>query len=198
MNLRFGAPVDCSDQTCGTLTRVVVDPQRWAVTHLVVEPPDGEVVARLVPIDLVAAVGDRVKLGCTSAHWHELPYLEEVQLVDEPAETYWGALLLWPLTGDSAEDQRRVVVEHLPPGEAEISNANDVRATDGPAGRLDGVVIDDHQGLTFLLLREGHLWRRKEVAIPAHSIEALTDVIRVRLSKGEIADLPGPGHDSPD
>lgn len=116
MELRFGLPVDCADEGCGTLARVVVDPERWEVTHCVVTPSLGDLHARLVPIDLVAAGGDRIRLTCTGAHWHELPYLDEIQRTTAPAEDYWGALLLWP---------------------------NPVRPPDGHSGRLKGVVIDD-------------------------------------------------------
>jgi hypothetical protein len=70
-----------------------------------------------------------------------------------------------------------VVVEHLPPGEAEMSATSEARATDGHIGRLKGVVLDDRHRLTYLLLREGHLLRKKEVPIPA-SLEAVADVLR--------------------
>ena len=177
MELRFGVPVDCADERCGTLTRVVVDPHRWEVTHIVVTPPSGDLLARLVPIDLVAGGGGRIRLTCLDAQWHELPYLEEIRFTREPAEDYWGALLLWPLTGGTGQGERRVVVERLPPGEVEISAGNGVRPADGHRGRLNGVVIDDRHRLTLLLLREGHLWRKKEVAIPAPSLEAVADIL---------------------
>jgi hypothetical protein len=44
------------------------------------------------------------------------------------------------------------------------------------------VVIDDRHRLTLLLLREGHLWRKKEVAIPAPSLEAVADILQLRTS----------------
>ena len=182
MELRFGVPVDCADESCGTLARVVVDPHLWEVTHVVVTPPGGELLARLVPIDLVAGGGGRIRLTCLAAHWHELPYLEEIQLTREPAEDYWGALLLWPLSGGTGGGERRVVVEHLPPGEVGISASDGVRPPDGHSGRLKGVVIDDRHRLTLLLLREGHLWRKTEVAIPAPSLEAVADMLQLRTS----------------
>jgi hypothetical protein len=143
-----------------------------------------------VPIDLVAGAGNRVRLTCTWAEWRRQPYLEDVEFVDGPASDSLGGLLLWPLTSHPGAHDRPVVIEHLPPGEAAISEANQIRATDGAIGRLDGVVIDAHHRLTHVLLREGHLWRKKEVAIPNPSVEALGNEIRVTLSKDEIADLP--------
>ncbi|HEV3364627.1 MAG TPA: hypothetical protein VG795_10925, partial [Acidimicrobiia bacterium] len=190
MELRIGAPVDCSDKTCGTLTRVVADPRTWAVTHLVVEPPGGHVLARLVPIDLVAEAGKRVALTSTQDQWRRLPYVEEVQFVRDPGSGSWGQLILWPLVGPLGGADLPVVIEHLPPGQVEMSGANHIRSSDGPIGRVDGVVVDPDYRLTHILLQEGHLWRKKEVAIPARSVDALTDEIHVALSKHDIVDLP--------
>ena len=191
MELRIGAPVDCSDQACGKLTRVVVDARSWAVTHLVVEPSAGHIQARLMPIELVGEAGDRVALTCTQAQWCRLQYVEDVQFVHDTKSGSWGQLLLWPLVGPLGGADLPVVVEHLPPGEVDVSGGESVHATDGPIGRLDGVVIDPHRRLTHILLQDGHLWRKKEVAIPARSIEALTDdEIHVVLSKHEITALP--------
>jgi hypothetical protein len=190
MELRIGAPVDCSDETCGTLTRLVADPRSWTVTHLVVEPSGGHALARLVPVDLVAEAGGRVALRCTQDRWRRLPYVEEVQFVHDPESGSWGQLLVWPLVGPLGGADLPVVIEHLPPGEVEMSSANQIQASDGPIGRVDSVVVDPGYRLTHILLQEGHLWRKKEVAIPARSVEALTDEIHVALSKHDIADLP--------
>lgn len=191
MELRIGAPVDCSDQACGTLTRVVADPRSWRVTHVGVEPPAGHALARLVPLALVAETGERVTLNCTRVAWQRLPHLEDVQFVDDPAGRSWGPLLFWPLTGPFSGADLPLVVEHLPPGEVEISGTNDIWATDGPVGPLDGVVVDRDGRLTHLLLEEGHWWRKKEVPIPAGSLEGMqADEIHLKLSKDAIASLP--------
>ncbi len=101
-----------------------------------------------------------------------------------------GPLLLWPYYDILSDADVPVVVEHVPPGEVEIRPGDGVQATDGTAGRLDGVVVDADHRVTHILLGEGHLWRKEEVAIPAGSVEALTaDGVHVTLTKREIADL---------
>jgi hypothetical protein len=52
----LGSSVSCSDDPCGELTRMVVDPAARTVTHLVVEPPHRGGPSRLVPVRL-AEVG---------------------------------------------------------------------------------------------------------------------------------------------
>jgi len=62
----IGAEVSCEDGVCGDLRRVVVDPIKRAITHLVVEPKHRQNVGHLVPIDLVETT-DRTRAP-TSLH----------------------------------------------------------------------------------------------------------------------------------
>ena len=66
-----------------------------------------------------------------------------------------------------------------------------VHASDGWIGSVQGVVIDpkDHR-VTHVLLKEGHLWGRKQVAIPIGAASRLDDVIRVELTKAQVEQLP--------
>ena len=188
MELRFGTATDCSDGTCGRLTGIVLEPASWTVTHLVVEPAEGHPLARLIPMDLVAEAGDRLVLDCTHDRWRTFEYFEEVHFTDQAADQSWGGLLLWPLTTGA---EIPVVTEHLPADEVEISEADATRARDGFVGHLDGVIVDSNCHLTHVLVREGHLWRKKEVAILAASVERMAgDGIHVALTKHEIAKLP--------
>ena len=41
-----------------------------------------------------------------------------------------------------------------------------------------------------MLLQEGHLWGRKEVAIPISAVSRVADTIRLTISKQEAQDLP--------
>ncbi len=47
----------------------------------------------------------------------------------------------------------------------------------------------DHH-VTHVLLQEGHLWGRKQVAIPIRSTSSVGDEIRVELSKDQVQNLP--------
>ena len=44
--------------------------------------------------------------------------------------------------------------------------------------------------MTHVLLEEGHLWGRKQVAIPISATEKIQDTIRVDLTKEQIERLP--------
>jgi hypothetical protein len=52
-------------------------------------------------------------------------------------------------------------------GEVEIRRGDHVHASDGDIGRVHGLVIDPrNHRVTHVLLQEGDLWGRKQVAIP--------------------------------
>jgi hypothetical protein len=60
-----------------------------------------------------------------------------------------------------------VTYDKFPLGEVAVRRNDPVRATDGEVGKVHAIVIDsnDHN-VTHVLLQEGHLWGREEVAIP--------------------------------
>jgi hypothetical protein len=45
-----------------------------------------------------------------------------------------------------------------------------------------------------VLLKEGHLWGRKEVAIPVSAVTDVTDGIVLNLTKKQVEDLPPLSH----
>lgn len=94
---------------------------------------------------------------------------------------------------------RSVVVDSLPLGDVEVRRGQPVHATDGTIGRVQGLVIDprDHQ-VTHVLLQEGHLWGRKQVAIPISAVTTVTKGIRLALTKDQVQDLPPVDVDHPD
>jgi hypothetical protein len=51
--------------------------------------------------------------------------------------------------------------------------------------------------VTHVLLQEGHLWGRKEVAIQIGAVTGVEGGIRLNISKQEAADLPPVGIDHP-
>ena len=66
-----------------------------------------------------------------------------------------------------------------------------MQATDGDIGRVQGLVIDPaSRHVTHVLLQEGHLWGKKEVAIPIGAVASTRDGIQLKISKHEVQDLP--------
>jgi sporulation protein YlmC with PRC-barrel domain len=201
---RIGSHVTCTDGDCGELTRVVVDPVARAVTHLAVEPAHRRGLARLVPVQLAGlAAPDSVALACSVAEFEALDPAEETLFIPGSAgyQRYGPEQVLsWPyyrlgdevmFPDDEGKVSETVTTDAVPRGEVAVQRGGHVHATDGPVGRVEGLVIDpasDH--VTHILLQEGHLWGRKQVAIPIGAVAALDDGIRVNLSKHDIGHLP--------
>lgn len=207
----IGSHVSCSDGDCGELRRVVVDPLSRRLTHLVVEPSDGGL-ARLVPVDLVASSEGGISLRCPKARFDELEEAEEVHfLPGAPGEWGYqpGQMMSWPYyglgmggmsmglgglghgTGGPPAVPEAVTEDRLPPGEVEVRRGDSVHATDGDIGRVQGLVVNqtDHR-VTHILLQEGHLWGKKDVAIPIDAVTGVKAGVELRLSKDEVRDLP--------
>ena len=69
-----------------------------------------------------------------------------------------------------------------------------MHATDGDIGRLRGFRLDPASGqVAHVLLGEGHLWGREEVAIPFDQITGFDQGIRLSLTKKQVQDLPAAG-----
>ncbi|MGH9105903.1 MAG: hypothetical protein ACRDZX_08720 [Acidimicrobiales bacterium] len=219
----IGAEVSCQDGRCGELRRVVVDPIKRAITHLVVEPKHRQNMGHLVPIDLVeATTAQELRLRCTLAQFERLDDAEETEFLPGPSGQ-WGyqqnQMLSMPFfglrgmgmgmggmgmggmgmggmggmgMGGMGAQPQAVTYDKVPAGEVEVRRGQRVHASDGPIGRIRGLVVDpsDHQ-VTHVLLDEGHLWGKKEVSIPIGSVTGVDEGgVRLNLSKSEVGDLP--------
>jgi sporulation protein YlmC with PRC-barrel domain len=210
LEFTLGAEVSCSDGHCGEVSRLVVDPVARAVTHLVVDPKHGHALGRLVPLELVdpATSEPELELRCTRAEFDKLEPAEETQFLPTP-DSYPGygtdRVMAWPyygLRGGMGYDQwnaaQPVTNDTVPLGEVSIRRHEPVRATDGDIGHIQGLVIDPgNHHVTHVLLQEGHLWGRKEVAIPIGAVSRVETGIQVSFTKQQIGDLPVVDVDGP-
>ena len=206
----IGAEVSCSDGVCGEVRRVVVDPVAEAVTHLVVGPEHPHGLGRLVPVDLIDVTAGEIRLHCTLAEFARLSWAKETHFL--PKNGFYsgyapGQVFSWPYYGVGARlapfylgnSQQTVTYDSVPLGEVEISRGDQVHASDGDIGRVQGLVIDPrNHHVTHVLLQEGHLWGRREVAIPIHAVASTGDGIRLKITKQEVRDLPPVDVDHPD
>ena len=80
-----------------------------------------------------------------------------------------------------------VTYDTVPLDEVEVRRGEHVHATDGHIGKVQGLVIDpDSRHVTHVLLQEGHLWGRKEVAIPIGAVTGVDDGIRLNITKQQV------------
>jgi hypothetical protein len=204
----IGAQVACSDGACGQLSRIVVDPVGRALTHLVVDPKH-RVGGRLVPVSLVESAATEIRLRCTISEFDALEAAEETRFLPESGEVGgqfgYGAseAFAWPYyglgrgvgglgVGEMAGAPVPVIIDRVPVEEVEVRRDEHVHASDGDIGRVQGLVVDpDDQHVTHVLLQEGHLWGKKDVAIPIGAVtEVSADGVRLDLSKDQVRDLP--------
>jgi hypothetical protein len=183
----IGARASCTDGVCGKLRRVVIDPVARAVTHLVV---DRDGVGRLVPLDLVDTSTGEIQLCCTMAEFEQLDSAEKTQ----PFYGQAGPRLL-----EGTRYAPAITYDDLPPGEIAVRPDKHVHATDGDIGQVRGLAIDPgNQHVTYVLLQEGHLRGRKEVAIPVSAVTRIDgDGIWLNLTKQQVQDLPPVDIDHP-
>lgn len=212
----IGAEVSCrdGDGPWGRLDRVVVEPIGRSVTHLVVEPHHRRGLGKLVPVELVAAGGaDRegnLALTCAIAELEAMEDAEETQfLTGVGVEGYDPATTLsWPFYGLAAGGMgatmgslglagldnapQPLVVDRVPSGEVAIRRGDPVHANDGEIGRVRGLAVDrTSRHVTHVLLEEGHLWGKRQVAIPLSVVRSLEGGrVAVDLTKDEVRDLP--------
>jgi sporulation protein YlmC with PRC-barrel domain len=185
----IGASASCSDGYCGEVSRVIIDPAAGTVTHLVIDPEHRREAGRLVPLDLVEVTADEIRLRCTLTQFNRLEHAAERDMVEGLANV--GGGLIGMEYGTDLAHRGTVVEDVVPVGETEVGPGEHVHALDGEIGRVQGFLVnpDDHQ-VTHVLLQEGHLWGRKEVAIPIGAVTQVDGGIRLNITKKQVEDLP--------
>ena len=215
--LSIGAVAIGSDGYRGEVRAAVIDPVAATVTHVVVEPEGRSGLARLVPLKLIDAEAEAVidaeaiadapsgqlRLRCTEAEFMNLDPAEETLAEFAVGRTVPVQLIPpgWRGTGEPVAEggdipriPERETVDVVPSGEVEEHGGDHVHAADGDIGRLHGFRLDPASGrVTHVLLGEGHLWGRKEVAIPFDQIAGFDQGIRLSLTKKQVQDLPAAG-----
>jgi sporulation protein YlmC with PRC-barrel domain len=188
----IGARATCTDGQCGEVRRLIIDPATKTVTHLVIQPGHRQEAGRLVPVHLVQTTDGEIRLRCTRAEFDKLDHAAEHDLVTGKApDQIFGR---YAMTADPAPGvwRRATILQNvIPPGEDEVRPGDRVHAADGEIGRVQGFLVNpgDDQ-VTHVLLQEGHLWGRKEVAIPVSAVTGVEDGIRLNLTKEQVGELP--------
>jgi sporulation protein YlmC with PRC-barrel domain len=198
----MGAAATCTDGFCGVVRRTILDPAAETVTHLVVEPRHETGAGRLVPVELVDSTADEIRLRCTLAEFSRLDPAEDIEFTDDSgysgpteAASGFGSVGGFGMSGTGpgvAGASHPIHVNHaIPLGETEVERHERVHAVDGEIGQLEGFVVNRaDNSVTHVLLKEGHLWGRKEVAIPVDAIDSVADGVRLKITKKQVEDLP--------
>jgi hypothetical protein len=157
----LGVPANCTDGFCGNVTHFVVDGGTLVVSHLIVEPELGRRVGKLVPIRLVDPADDSAEIQCD---------LTDFDALDD--------------TGEDGTNS-------LPSGHLAVRGDQHVHSIDGEIGKIRAVTVDATSGrVTQILLQEGHLWGKREVAIPWGTVTSLDGGVHLSLTSEAIKELP--------
>jgi sporulation protein YlmC with PRC-barrel domain len=185
----IGARASCTDGHCGEVRRLIIDPATETVTHLVIQPGHRQEAGRLVPVHLVETTDGEIRLRCTRADFDKLDHAAERDIVGGPAESP-QMMIGGPMT-TGASRQATVLEDVIPVGEKEVGPGDQVHAVDGEIGQVQGFLVNPSDGrVTHVLLKEGHLWGRKTVAIPISAVTGVDAGIRVNLTKEQVGELP--------
>lgn len=193
MDISIDAKVTCSDGPFGRSTIVILKPTTQEITHLVVSNELFPETAYLVSIDHVSeSTPDLIHLACTIKELSEMPVFDQMEFVPSSLAGFSGTpYMMWPFYAPAAA-YITVERDHIPADELAIRRGAGVEAVDGHVGRVDEFLVDptnDH--ITHLILREGHLWGKKDVTIPLSQIDRFEDnTVYLKLNKHEIEELP--------
>jgi hypothetical protein len=206
MRLALGSTVRCADGPVRELADIVVDAVGRRVTHLVVEPKGHREAARLVSLDLAREDGAAIRLTCTAEALEGLEpvrtyaYLGAGERPDTGSEWSVGVedVLVVPsyapldLTEPELDPNVNVLFDRVPRGEVELRRSSSVYSADEHrVGSVDGVEVGEHGEIRTLLLLRGHLWRKRQIDVPATALALLeTDLVTLGIAKRELRGLP--------
>ncbi len=208
MRLDLGSAIQCSDGALGELADIVIDPTTRRVTHIVVKPHDTSCTARLVPIALIRpGTAAPIVIDCSLEeagrleHAEEMAYLRlgefpvddphwDIQVTEMLALPYYEGIDM-PSSGVLTYGQGvDVRYDRVPKGEVEIRRHSAVTSSDAHRlGHVDGLVTDGEHA-SHIVLERGHLWGKREIAIPIGAVDRIDpDGVVLAISKDEVEQL---------
>jgi sporulation protein YlmC with PRC-barrel domain len=185
------AKVQCSDSPCGKSTNVILNQDTHQVTHVAIEDkklPDNP--TRLVPIDKVASSShEQITLNCTRDEVSHMEPFVISQVIQATGTAYASGTSEY-VVDDPGYDV--VHMEQVPAGEMALAPGMKISASDHTVGKLDELVLDPQSGaVTHLHMREGHLWGKKDVAIPVADVDFTNgETIYLSIDKEAVMALP--------
>mgnify|MGYP003434230222 CR=1 FL=1 len=203
MEIPLNAQVECTDGVCGRSVYVLVDPLVDKVTNLVVKEISAPNTEYIVPVEVISAtIADTIQLRCSKAELEKMSPFVQTEYIAEKlpdrdfmyAGGVYGMGSYYYLPYVTSEITVQVPVEHrqIPLGELALKRGTRVEATDGYVGKVDEFVVSPKNGhITHLVMREGHLWEKKDVIIPVSAMgETREDTVFLKLDKHQIESLP--------
>jgi sporulation protein YlmC with PRC-barrel domain len=187
------AKVMCADGPGGQSVTLIVDPDLYQVTHIVVKEEHAPHTERLVPVNLVEQTShDLIRLACTRAELGQLDPFIEIHYVAKTPRHYPTAFNAGEGKPPVHMPAEAVAVEskHIPEGEVVIEQGMPVEDQAGQVGTVDDLLIDVQSGkITHFILHRGHLWGQKEVVLPVSVVKGIVEgTVQLDLERTAITD----------
>ena len=202
MEIPVQAQVECTNGLCGRSVYVLINPVTDKVTHLVVKE-DVSDTEYIVPVEFVTeTIVDTIRLRCSKAKLKKMRRFIKTTFIEEKVpftslgggnEMYGrGAYYYLPYVDPEMTVQVPVEHKQIPPGELAVHRGTRVEATDGHVGHVDEFVVNPKNShITHLVMREGHLWGKKDVIIPLSAMgDTHDDTVFLKIDKKQIELLP--------
>lgn len=200
MDVPLNVKVICLDGECGKTTTIILNPVTSEVTHTVVKDRHREY---LVPMSLIlGSTPDQVELNLSREELTRQEAFIRTQFIGQetPDEEHDATAavaemdtIMWPynVLDDNYLDMY-MQVEQIPHDELAIHRGANVEASDGHIGRVDEFILNpSNNHITHLVLREGHIWDRREVTVPLSSIDRIDqDTVFLNINKKTVRSLP--------
>jgi sporulation protein YlmC with PRC-barrel domain len=194
MDIPIHAEVRCTDESCGTSDCIILNPITDQITHFVVQSKSFPYDKRVVPVERIQETTyDMIQLNCDLIEFVMMPkFIQSEFIIPDP----YGHIeeipptMLWPYA--MVMGTRTIEHERIPPNELAIHRGSQVMASDGRVGQVDEFLVEPESGhITHLVLREGHLWGKKDVSIPVSQIDHIeSDSVFLKISKSDVEALP--------
>jgi uncharacterized protein YrrD len=205
VRLELGGAIRTADGDARVVADVVVDGGGKRVTHLVVEPDGERSAARLVALDLVRSGSDELALTCTTEALEGMEpvrgfaYVPEQGVPEDGKEWSVGVedVIVAPtydtvgLGEQELDPNASVLYDRVPKGEVELRGSSDVYSADEHhLGTVLAIDVADGGQIASVAIRRGHLWWKREIAIPADAIASLeTDLVTLGIKKDGLGSL---------
>ncbi len=203
MNIVTGVEVQCTDGPCGRSRYVILNPADTTITHVVVSEPARLAQSHLVPLDFVSGSSpEQIRLTCSQAELQALPQFSNYDVdrtqgtrpAHTPSEMWLSPVETnWPVAGDREG-------QGLSQGRLPIRRGARVDATDGHIGAVEEFGVEPGSGrITYMIIRRGHLWGRRDFLVPAAQIDRIEDqTVFLKIDKDHVRALPSshPGQPS--
>ena len=190
MDFHLKAHVDCTDGRIGRLENIIVNPQAERITYLVIKEHDIANTLRLVPEKFVkTADRDTVELRIDKKRFQKMKHFIQEDYIPSNITLYMAEQEGWYAGIPAAMFVER---EAIPAGGFAVHKGAKVFAKDERVGKVDEFQVEGKSGrITHLVLVEGHLWGKKDIAVPVSRIDRYEDGnVYLKIDKEQVERLP--------